>query len=195
MTHYRAPGQDILSGGEGNDVLEGGAEADSLHGGAGADIFKYTNFKDAIEDRIVDFSAEDTIDFSAIALASFIGNAHFSGVAGEIRYTDNFGQSSIMIDSDGDAAADAFLQFGAQFNFIETATSSRILTIAANQTLNGTDDSESLNGGTGNDMLFGLSGNDTLIGGDSDDVLQGGDGDDILEGGLGKDILQRFQFK
>ena len=86
-TLYGFAGNDTLSGGDGNDVLEGGTGADSLFGGAGADVFKYTSFKQAKGDTIADFSAEDTLDFSAIAGASFIGNAPFSGVAGQIRYS------------------------------------------------------------------------------------------------------------
>ena len=84
-------GRDILSGGDGNDILIGGAGPDSLHGGVGNDTFKYLAFKHADGDRIIDFSAADRIDFSAIAAAGrhFIGNAQFKGVAGEIRYVSN----------------------------------------------------------------------------------------------------------
>ena len=178
-------GRDILSGGDGNDVLEGGAGADSLHGGAGADVFKYTTINHISGDKIVDFSAEDSIDFSAIAGTSFIGSTQFSGVAGEIRYSGYY----IMIDSDGDAEANVSLYFSSSFNFTETVAGSGILTLADNQSFNGTDNGESLSGGPGNDTLSGLSGNDTLFGGDGNDILQGDDGNDILEGGLGIDAL------
>jgi len=190
-------GRDILSGGDGNDVLEGGAGRDSLHGGTGADVFKYTRFDDAGGDKIIDFSAGDTIDFAAIVGVSFIGNAQFTGVAGEVRYysliyADNMNYSNssfIAVDSDGDAEEDVVLELVGHINFTETITGSRILKAATNQTLNGSNAGESLNGGAGNDTLSGLSGNDTLIGGGGNDVLQGGDGNDVLIGGLGVDSL------
>jgi|GEM_PF-937362 len=191
-------GWDILSGGDGNDVLEGGAGRDSLHGGTGADVFKYTRFDDAGGDKIIDFSAGDTIDFAAIAGVSFIGNAQFTGVAGEVRYYSRsylgnmaYSNSSfIAVDSDGDAEEDVVLELVGHINFTETITGSRILKVATNQTLNGTDAGESLSGGAGNDTLSGLFGNDTLIGGGGNDVLQGGDGNDVLIGGLGVDSLR-----
>ncbi len=178
-------GRDILSGGDGNDVLEGGVGADSLHGGAGADVFKYTDVNHIYGDKIIDFSEDDTIDFSAIAGLSFIGNNPFSGVAGEVRYSGYY----ITIDSDGDAEADASLYFSSSFNFIETTAGSSILKLAANQTVNGTGSADSLSGGAGSDSLFGSSGNDTLAGGEGNDILQGDDGNDVLDGGLGVDTL------
>ena len=106
-----------------------------------------------------------------------------------INSTSAIGSSSISIDSDGDAKADRFLRFPGESNFIETVAGSRLLTLANNQILNGTDSGESLSGGAGKDRLSGLLGNDTLSGGEGSDVLQGGGGDDILGGGLGFDTL------
>ena len=206
-------GRDILSGGDGNDILEGGSGADALHGGAGADVFQYARFSDVNGDKINDFSVRDTLDFSAIAGATFIGGAQFSGVAGEIRYysrtvyhtvgpitvvSDNV--KFIAIDSDGDAEEDILLQFVGKVNFAETTDGSRILKFAANQTLNGTDNGDTLTGGAGDDTISGFLGDDTLNGGDGDDVLRGGDGNDVLYGGLGLDSLtggngaDRFRF-
>jgi Ca2+-binding RTX toxin-like protein len=196
---FGGTGRDILSGGDGNDTLEGGAGGDSLHGGAGADVFKYSNFNHVINDKITDFSAEDKLDFSAIANAKFIGNAQFSGVAGEIRYYsnginplvgNNYGYTYLSIDTDGDAEGDVFLSLsGSSFGFTETVSNSKILTIAANQTINGTAAAQSLTGGAGNDTIDGAAGNDSLTGGGGNDVLQGGDGNDVLIGGLGNDNL------
>ncbi|TAN65811.1 MAG: hypothetical protein EPN17_15535 [Methylobacter sp.] len=182
-------GRDILSGGDGNDVLEGGASGDSLHGGGGNDVFKYTNITHVSGDKIVDFSAGDTLNFSAIGGLSFIGNAQFSGVAGQIRYSSSYNSTTLTIDSNGDAEYDVSLQFTGPINLTETAPGSQILKLATNQSLNGTANGESLSGEEGNDTLSGLSGNDTLSGGDGSDVLQGGDGNDILEGGLSADTL------
>jgi Ca2+-binding RTX toxin-like protein len=192
-------GNDILSGGDGNDTLSGGAGADSLNGGAGADIFKYASFDDVNGDKIIDLTAEDSIDLSAIANAKFIGNAQFNGVAGEIRSYSYYPDSSsfytyppysyIIIDSNGDAQGDITLTFNGGFNFTETVAGSKILKIAANQTLTGTDNAETLTGGVGNDTLLGLAGNDTLNGGEGNDSLSGGDGNDTLTGGVGFDTL------
>ncbi|MFI3118986.1 MAG: hypothetical protein QX203_03285 [Methylococcaceae bacterium] len=130
---YGFAGHDTLSGGDGNDVLEGGMGADSLLGGAGADVFKYASFKEVRGDTIADFSAEDTLDFSAIAGANFIGNAPFSRIAGEIRneiyvniVNSSLEMSSVIyIDTNGDALADISLWFYQQrLNFTESATDS-----------------------------------------------------------------------
>lgn len=190
-------GNDILSGGDGNDILEGGAGADSLNGGAGTDVFKYRYFNDVKDDKITDFSVGDTLNFSTVAGAKFIGNAQFTGVAGEIRYYEGYSfnipntgsNTYISIDTNGDAEEDLTLLLVNPLNFIETTTGSRILKLAPNQLLNGTSGSETINGGAGNDALSGLAGNDTLNGGEGKDRLNGGDGNDVLTGGLGSDTL------
>jgi Ca2+-binding RTX toxin-like protein len=187
-------GNDILSGGEGNDILIGGKGADSLHGGAGSDTFKYLAFIDADQDTIVDFSKADRIDFSAIAASGrhFIGSAQFNGIVGEIRYDHSsllywLNETTISVDTDGDAESDISFTVKGPFNYIETAVNSGILIAATNQTLNGTALANTLTGGAGNDVLSGLAGNDSLIGGEGRDKLLGGDGNDILDGGLGID--------
>jgi Ca2+-binding RTX toxin-like protein len=182
-------GDDILSGGEGNDILAGGLGADALNGGAGADTFKYTAFNQASSDRIVDFGAGDRIDFSAVAGHKFIGNAQFSGVAGQIRYISqvNSSYTYIQIDSDGDSESDISLTVNGKFSFIETAANSGILIAATSKVSPGTAAGETLTGGAGNDNLSGAGGNDTLVGGEGHDRLSGGDGNDTLVGGLGTD--------
>ncbi len=183
-------GWDTLYGLAGNDTLIGGTGNDILSGGDGNDTFKYLLFSEVKDDSIVDFNATDRIDFSTIAAAGrhFIGNAQFNGIAGEIRYADYIGSdTSITIDSDGDAQSDYAFTILGQFNFIETVANSGILIAAANQTLTGTALANTLNGGAGKDTLSGLTGNDTLIGGEGNDRLLGGDGADILIGGRGKD--------
>jgi Ca2+-binding RTX toxin-like protein len=182
-------GDDILLGREGDDVLQGGGGADSLNGGTGNDTFKYTVFKDADKDRIVDFAAGDRIDFSAVAGRKFIGNAQFNGVAGEIRYygDSTYTYTYIQIDADGDAGIDYTVTVSGRFNFAQTAAGSGILIAAANQTLTGTANADTVNGSAGNDTLWGWDGNDTLNGGEGNDKLYGGNGADTLNGGLGTD--------
>ena len=204
-------GNDILSGGDGNDTLVGGQGADTLNGGAGNDVFKYQTFMEANNDVINDLTALDLIDFSAITPAgrSFIGNAQFNGVAGEIRYevvydfhiltnpityVATLNKSNIReflhIDIDGDANSDVTLLVKSGiFDFTETAVGSGLLTAAINQQLTGTVGVDTLTGGAGNDTLYGLAGNDVLIGGEGNDRLLGGAGNDTLDGGLGEDTL------
>ncbi len=191
-------GNDILSGGDGNDILIGGAGADSLSGGAGADVFKYGSLDDANGDTIVDLATTDTIDFSAITNAKFIGGVQFNGVAGEIRYSfsNNYMGAGIYglsyyltIDTNGDAQADVTLAITGGVGLTETAVGSKILKVAPNQTLTGTDNGETLTGGAGHDSIAGLGGNDSLNGGEGNDALIGGDGNDTLTGGLGYDTL------
>ena len=203
-------GNDILSGGDGNDTLVGGQGADTLNGGAGNDVFKYQAFMEANNDVINDLTALDLIDFSAITPAgrSFIGNAQFNGVAGEIRYEVVYDLNVSMnpitylptnksnirellhIDIDGDANSDVTLLVKSGiFDFTETAAGSGLLTAAINQQLTGTVGVDTLTGGAGNDTLYGLAGNDVLIGGEGNDRLLGGAGNDTLDGGLGEDTL------
>ncbi len=192
-------GSDWLSGGAGNDILEGGAGHDKLHGGLGNDIYQYKNALDAMGDVIESFTDVDRIDFSAIP-HHFIGNAYFNGVAGEIRYGDDYNQypsdlsdlkaTFIEIDSNGDGEADAAMMLSKQVNLMETAVNSGILMIAPNQVKNGTANADTLTGGAGNDRISGLAGNDILVGGEGNDHLFGGDGNDTLDGGFGKDFYK-----
>ncbi len=99
-------GNDSLDGGLGDDTLIGGLGGDQLRGGGGADVFKFTSATDsgkgiatpAVRDTILDFGSSDKIDLSGIDAITtniagtndvfhWIGNAAFSGVAGELRYS------------------------------------------------------------------------------------------------------------
>jgi Ca2+-binding RTX toxin-like protein len=183
-------GSDVLSGGYGNDVLIGGAGYDSLNGGGGNDTFRFASTDDADGDHIVDFAAGDRIDLSAIAGHTFIGNAQFNGVKGEIRYDSSYGtNSTVQIDSDGDAQSDAQIYVMGGSNFAETAKGSGILVAANGTALNGGSNNDTLAGTAGNDTISGNAGNDRLNGNDGNDKLSGGDGDDVLAGGRGSDIL------
>ncbi len=195
-------GADLLSGGLGNDILEGAAGADALNGGEGKDAFFYSAYKHADNDKIIDFSIGDTLDFSKISSHRFIGNQAFSGIAGEIRYdyqpeylqgaipfTTLLDKTTVEIDSDGDGEADVFLTVNGRINFVEAQPKSGKLIFA--QALNkiGTDGSDKIIGASGNDTLSGWKGNDTLLGGEGNDRLLGGVGTDTLDGGFGLDTL------
>jgi Ca2+-binding RTX toxin-like protein len=115
-------GNDTLTGGVGNDTLIGGAGSDSLNGGAGNDRFDFDLVSHspagpALRDSIVGgFShGSDLIDLATIdanTLAggnqafSFIGSAAFSGVAGQLRYSNYNGNVVIDADVNGDSTAD-----------------------------------------------------------------------------------------
>ncbi len=116
-------GDDRIEGGEGNDRLVGGAGTDVLLGGTGNDRFDFNALADSgpgvLADRILDFvRGQDKIDLSGIdAVAGtttneafrFVGEAHFSGVAGELCFERVDGISDrtlVQADVDGDRVAD-----------------------------------------------------------------------------------------
>ena len=124
-------GNDRLAGGDGNDTLNGdagkddligGAGLDQLIGGAGADKFIF-NLADESRvggeaDVIADFrnGGNDDIDLRGIDARSdvagdqtfsFIGNAAFTGVAGQLRYlNDGAAFTRCFGDVNGDMQAD-----------------------------------------------------------------------------------------
>jgi VCBS repeat-containing protein len=116
-------GNDLLNGGAGQDRLEGGLGRDILAGGADNDVFIFSSVAEiglgVNSDRIIDFATGDKIDFSNIDANSssafndafsFIGNVAFSGVSGELRFTQNAADTLIQGDVDGDGIADFELQ-------------------------------------------------------------------------------------
>jgi len=115
-------GNDVMKGGIGADQLTGGAGADSLYGGLNADRFIFAALSDSTRtasgrDTIFDFSHAqgDRIDLSALdasARASgnqaftLIGEAVFSGTAGQLRYVNSDGDTFVHGDTNGDKTAD-----------------------------------------------------------------------------------------
>ena len=115
-------GNDQVNGNDGDDRLSGDHGRDTLVGGAGADTFVYATLSDsragtATRDVINGFErGADRIDLSAVDAISgggdnafrFIGNAGFSGTAGELRTQGLGGANAILVeaDLDGDGAAD-----------------------------------------------------------------------------------------
>ena len=121
---YGRAGNDRLEGGDGTDLLIGGAGRDILAGGAGGDRFDFDAAGDSMVgsgDQILDFGVGDRIDLSTIDAKSgtkkndafqFIGNAAFTGAAGQLRYevVDLAGTADdytrILGDVNGDKVAD-----------------------------------------------------------------------------------------
>jgi Ca2+-binding RTX toxin-like protein len=110
---------DVINGENGNDILIGYFGADLLSGGQGADRFLFVNLD--LQDRILDFErGSDRIDLTAIdantglsgdQAFTFIGNAAFSGTAGQLRaYSDSNNAYFIAGDVDGDQSADIIVQ-------------------------------------------------------------------------------------
>ena len=110
---------DIIDGGAGNDQIDGGRGNDLLTGGSGADrfIFSDTTSDGAWPDRITDFSQQqnDRIDLGAIDANlsrsgdqsfKFIGTSGFTGVAGQLSYSQHDGLTVVTGDVDGDGLAD-----------------------------------------------------------------------------------------
>lgn len=119
-TLYGGTGVDQLFGGAGKDALVGGAGRDILSGGSGSDRFIYKSLSDSKvqatgRDVITDFTQKaDRIDLSAIDAKtgagnqafSFIGDAAFSGTAGELRFSKTKADTYVYADVNGDKAAD-----------------------------------------------------------------------------------------
>jgi len=121
-------GNDTLYGELGNDILVGGLGNDFMYGGRGADRFDFRSVDEVglgegDRDIIWDFKTlTDTLNFGLMDANSvhsgnqafhFIGNAAFSGKAGELNYrsgvSSDDGLSPVTIvsgDTDGDGTAD-----------------------------------------------------------------------------------------
>lgn len=115
-------GNDRLTGGEGNDSVIGGAGADLLTGGTGADRFVFIGKSQSTvavsgQDTITDFNRAqgDLIDLSAMDANllqagnqsfHFVGNAAFSGKAGELAARAVAGGTMISGDMNGDKIGD-----------------------------------------------------------------------------------------
>lgn len=117
-------GRDVLNGGAGNDRLDGGKSRDFLTGGTGRDLFLFdagdapatsanadviTDFTRAEDDRIV-LRTIDAIAGAADDAFTFIGNAAFGGVAGQLRYQVAGADVLVAGDTNGDSVADFMIR-------------------------------------------------------------------------------------
>jgi Ca2+-binding RTX toxin-like protein len=101
-----------LNGFEGRDVLTGGAGADRFtvsalgHSAVGANADRITDFSHAQGDRI-DLAAIDARSTAAGDQAfSFVGAAAYSGAAGELRFSQAGGVTTVAGDVNGDKVSD-----------------------------------------------------------------------------------------
>ena len=149
-------GTDIMLGSSGNDFFANITGqvlgSDVYTGNGGADIYDYTYAADSMYgDTITDFDIDDVIDFrfntllpgqSPVLANIFIGDAAFSGTAGEYRYQIDGTHTIIEMDSNGDGLADQVDANGdgiidpvltitnGGFDLAETFAGSNILTLA-----------------------------------------------------------------
>ncbi|HEX8481415.1 MAG TPA: calcium-binding protein [Allosphingosinicella sp.] len=118
---FGGAGNDVLTGGAGADQIFGGLRGDTLTGGAGNDVFRYNNVAESNSterDGIQDFNAGDLVDLSRIdantlvagdQAFNFVGNAAFSGTAGELRFENiSLGGPVWLVqgDTNGDGVSD-----------------------------------------------------------------------------------------
>lgn len=119
---------DDLRGDGGVNEIQGGGGDDTLTGGGGADFFLFA--LDGSVDTVTDFSqaGSDQLNVSNIDADTgvggdqgfnFIGNAAFTGVAGELRFEASGGVTTIFGDVDGDAAADLQIELTGAFALIQ----------------------------------------------------------------------------
>jgi hypothetical protein len=113
-------GDDQIVGGAGDDIIAGGSGKDRLTGGAGDDTYVFEGIGEsgatiATADRIFDYALGDRIDLSGVDANStvdgvqgfsFVGDAAFSGAAGELRMAADRGHTVIYGDADGNLKAD-----------------------------------------------------------------------------------------
>lgn len=109
-------GNDRLVGGDGNDALLGGIGNDTINGGTGADQIRYRSAGEADGDYIVGFETGNDVislrrvdaDTTSRGNQNFddIGDARFSGTAGELRVYNNRSNTVVAGDTDGDGRAD-----------------------------------------------------------------------------------------
>lgn len=125
-TLYGNDENDTLNGDDGDDTLDGGSGKDVLTGGSGADRFIFAASSDtgnslASADVIADFDAaeHDVIVLSSIdadntqagdQAFTFIGAGDFTGVAGQLGFTQSNGDTLVRGDVDGDQVADFMIR-------------------------------------------------------------------------------------
>lgn len=180
---------DLLRGGSGQDVLEGGLGFDVITMGSGSDIVAGSVLELA-GDRVTDFSGEDRIVVTGIAL-------------GPSRIMVEAGSAILSSDADGDGAMDGSLTLegdyaGQAFEVASEGVDTVIrlagvgatqLSVSGERFITPDPGVNRVYGDAGDDVMVTSEGADILSGGDGADALLGGAGPDILLGGLGSDVL------
>jgi serralysin len=99
-------GADLLDGGDGADEIEGGSGDDTIIGGAGDDVLRSGSGADIFvfrpgfgNDRIIDFSAGDQLNWTAMVTAGFSVTTKAVGRDTLISFSDG---SSILLEKTSD---------------------------------------------------------------------------------------------
>ena len=131
-------------------------------------------------------AANNTLDFSALTLATGMGGMEVDGQEGDDTIT-----GTSAVDNLRGGIGNDVLKGGAGKDRIEGGVDG--------DKLYGGEDDDYLSGDAGNDFLYGEAGHDWLNGGAGDDTLSGGDGNDTLDdiqgsnkfyGGAGNDDIR-----
>ena len=126
-------GIDTLIGGAGADVLIGGMGKDRLAGGSGLDQFVFadgetsalrrqsdviTDFSHAQADRIKLNRMDANTGIAGDQKFAFIGAGAFTGVAGQLHYVHDNGNTFVEGDTNGDGLADFAIQVEGIINLV-----------------------------------------------------------------------------
>ncbi len=114
-------GRDTIDGGAGADLIDGGVGKDTLTGGTDRDVFQFRDgdfgATRGLADVITDFSHADAekiqlnlVDANTATAGNqaftFIGAGTFTGVAGQLHYAYQAGNTYVEGDTNGDGTAD-----------------------------------------------------------------------------------------
>ncbi len=186
-------GANQLNGAAGDDKLIGGAGQDTLTGGLGADTFDFnaladsvvgagrdlvTDFNHAQGDRLDLYSIDANTSLSGNQKFTFIGDASFSGVAGQLRAVVGgiAGGTLVQADVNGDSVAD--LEIGLAGVTVPLVAADFVSVIDGSGTPPG-------GGGGGGGGTPGI----TVEGDEGDNLIAASNGDDHLDGKGGTDTV------
>jgi Ca2+-binding RTX toxin-like protein len=181
-TLYGLDGTDTLNGGDGDDTLLGGAGNDQLSGGGGLDtyVFDIGDGADTISDSDAAGGTLTRIQFGADIFDEAL-NPWRDGddLVLEVSASDKLRISGYFA---GEIKLDVLFANGNSWD------NEQILTILANNTVDGSSDADELYGAEAYEVMHGFEGNDTLTGYGGNDTLDGGAGADKMIGGAGDDL-------
>jgi Ca2+-binding RTX toxin-like protein len=148
--------QERVIGNGGDDVIRSGPGAEALRGGAGADTFVYTSIDQSYEgggrshsDLILDFTAEDRIDVSALGFTG-LGDGHNRTLSVDVN---DAGTRTYL-------RSDAYDEVGNRFQLAFEGDVSQYLT---QEQVIGNGGGDVVNSGPGGDALRGGEGADTFL--------------------------------
>jgi Ca2+-binding RTX toxin-like protein len=198
-------GNDSLSGGTGNNTLIGGLGNDSVNASLGTDTILFNSLDEIGSfEFVTGLDIGDRIDLTAVMPGlTYIGEAAFTNVAGQMRLSGSGSSWALQIDIDGNGFQDRSISINGVTNSISPNYKPEFIASGifgyagpTNQTggtgadtLRGFNNADTLTGGAGNDVLIGKDGPNRLDGGANDDLITGGLDGDTMIGGDGADTI------